>query len=192
MLDPFSISKLPKRRVYGGILMTITIDDDVPHFRYALVQGKQTGIWSFPKGHAEEDELPYTCALREIREETNLSDMPLPVGAFQVGHGIYYVFLITELPLIPQDPKEIGQTRWASLQDMQHMDLNVDVRIWFKAAMAAEQSAKALQSANALQSAKKPMLLTDKSVFHPSPAFCPASIECSTSRPTKSTERMIS
>ena len=39
---------------------------------YYLVEHMALGHTSLPKGHIEEGETPYECALREIREETNL------------------------------------------------------------------------------------------------------------------------
>jgi 8-oxo-dGTP pyrophosphatase MutT (NUDIX family) len=33
--------------------------------------------WGFPKGHLEEDEPPSVAALREVREETGLTDLAL-------------------------------------------------------------------------------------------------------------------
>ncbi len=39
---------------------------------YYLVEHMTLGHTSLPKGHIEEGETPYECALREIKEETNL------------------------------------------------------------------------------------------------------------------------
>ncbi len=37
-----------------------------------LIQHRTSLYWGFPKGHAEPGETPQACALRELREETNL------------------------------------------------------------------------------------------------------------------------
>lgn len=45
---------------------------------FLLLRQKDNKInWSFPKGHAEENESPETVALRELREETGIKDILL-------------------------------------------------------------------------------------------------------------------
>lgn len=37
-----------------------------------LIQHSSAGYWGFPKGHADQGELPQATAIRELKEETNL------------------------------------------------------------------------------------------------------------------------
>lgn len=115
-----------RSRVYGGIIY-------VPHpepkwERYALVKGRYSGKWSFPKGHSMEGETPMECSRREILEETGIEYLPEPTDYIRIGYGNYYVFpLPIFLPLIPRDTHEVIEVRWATMEEMEHMPLNIDV-----------------------------------------------------------------
>ena len=43
------------------------------HYDLVLLRHRFGGHWSFPKGHVEEGENEFQTALREVKEETNLS-----------------------------------------------------------------------------------------------------------------------
>jgi 8-oxo-dGTP pyrophosphatase MutT (NUDIX family) len=114
---------------YGAILC---IDKDNAPL-YALVQGRYTGKWSFPKGHANEGELPMECTMREVGEETGIDKLPPATDYIKVGYGHYYVFNLREpIPLIPRDHKEIIDTKWVTLDEMDNMKLNADVSMYRK------------------------------------------------------------
>lgn len=101
--------------------------------KYALVQGRYTGKWSFPKGHSNEGEQPLECTLREVAEETGIDSLPHPIEYKSLGYGKYYVFILTEQPqLVPRDTKEIMDTKWVTLEEMEHMPLNADVSMFRK------------------------------------------------------------
>jgi 8-oxo-dGTP pyrophosphatase MutT (NUDIX family) len=113
-----------KQPVYGGIL--ILQKDNTPP-KYALVQGRYTGKWSFPKGHANEDESPLNCTKREILEETGIETLPQPEAYIEIGFGNYYVFYFKEeVQLQPRDENEIINSRWVTLEEMERMPLNAD------------------------------------------------------------------
>ena len=121
-----------KSNIYGGILSTINKNGSK---KYVVVQGRYTGKWSFPKGHINENEQPMRCSLREIEEETGLTEKILkkPYGFIRFGYGNYYLFrLEEESPLIPQDTKEIMDTKWATLEDLEKMQLNADASYYRK------------------------------------------------------------
>ena len=71
-------------KTYGGIIKKSG--------KYALVQGRHTGKWSFPKGHSNKGEKPIECTLREVAEETGIDKLPYPSDYIQVGYGKYFVF----------------------------------------------------------------------------------------------------
>ena len=120
----FKIKMFPqfrKPRTYGGILKAKEY--------YALVQGRYTGKWSFPKGHSNEGENPIDCTIREVAEETGIEKLPEPIEYREVGYGNYYVFILKEqIPLIPRDLKEIMASKWVTLEEMNNLDLNSDAR----------------------------------------------------------------
>lgn len=116
---------------YGAILCINAKPNQTP--LYALVQGRYTGKWSFPKGHANEGELPMECTLREVGEETGIDKLPLASDYLKVGYGHYYVFNLKEpIPLIPRDHKEIIDTKWVTLEEMGNLSLNADVSMYRK------------------------------------------------------------
>lgn len=114
---------LPGRtEIYGAILQSQTTQ------RYALVQGKQSGKWSFPKGHINRFETPLECVVREVREETGIDNLPRPLQGVSLEVGYYYAFSVdNEIPLIPSDINEIQSTDWFSITEMQQLSVNVDV-----------------------------------------------------------------
>ena len=119
-----------KRAPTYGAILCINI---TPEPLYALVQGRYTGKWSFPKGHANEGEQPMECTMREVGEETGIDILPDPIDYIKVGYGHYYVFNLKEaIPLIPRDHKEIIDTKWVTLEEMGGLSLNADVNMYRK------------------------------------------------------------
>jgi ADP-ribose pyrophosphatase YjhB (NUDIX family) len=118
-----SVMKVP---IYGGILHTIFEGVDY----YALVQGRHTGKWSFPKGHLQLGETGPECALREIAEETGLDevDHARSIGTLFLHYGTYYLYECAGFdPLLPRDQKEIIHAKWMTLEEMRGVSLNADV-----------------------------------------------------------------
>jgi len=120
-----------KQKTYGGILYIK--GESGEETEYALVQGRYTGKWSFPKGHSNEGEHPFECTLREVAEETGIDKLPEPIEYLQVGYGNYFMFKLDKrLPLIPRDTNEIMDTKWVTLDEMEGMSLNADASLYRK------------------------------------------------------------
>ena len=115
---------------YGAILcIKIENGEDL----YALVQGRYTGKWSFPKGHSNEGEDAMECAMREVGEETGIDKLPEPSEYLQIGYGNYFVFNLKDpIALIPRDTHEIMDTKWVTLEEMENMALNADASLYRK------------------------------------------------------------
>lgn len=125
------LQRKQKALTYGAILCSKTHKEPL----YALVQGRYTGKWSFPKGHANEGEHPMECTMREVGEETGIDNLPSPIEYVKVGYGNYYVFSLQEpIPLIPRDKKEIMDTKWVTLEEMNNLIVNADVSMFRKIA----------------------------------------------------------
>lgn len=129
--NPEDLGKRPFRATtYGAILRFVSTTGQI---KYALVQGRYTGKWSFPKGHSNEHEQPIECTLREVAEETGIDHLPEPAEYIQVGYGNYFVFsLKDQIPLIPRDTNEIMNTKWVTLEEMERMPLNADASLYRK------------------------------------------------------------
>lgn len=119
-----------KQKTYGGI---ISVKNNKGEYMYALVQGRYTGKWSFPKGHSNKGEGGIECTLREIGEETSIDKLPSPIEYVEIGYGRYFVFNLEEaVPLIPRDTREIMDTKWVTLEEMEGMSLNADASLYRK------------------------------------------------------------
>ena len=119
-----------KQKTYGGI---IRIKNKKGEYMYALVQGRYTGKWSFPKGHSNKGESGIECTLREVGEETGIDKLPSPIEYLEIGYGRYFVFNLEEaVPLIPRDTQEIMDTKWVTLEEMETMTLNADASLYRK------------------------------------------------------------
>lgn len=119
---------LPGRSIiYGGILYCSRTH------RYALVQGRKTGKWSFPKGHVNRYETPFECVIREVREETGITSLPIPEEGVPLGVGYYYTFIVPEeITLAPEDTEEVQASGWFTLTDMKEMRLNIDASLYLR------------------------------------------------------------
>lgn len=119
---PFQHYRPRSHKVYG--VVCITVDD-----RVLLVRGRQTGIWSFPKGHLKSGEVGQDCALRELREETGVV---LPRNEFTFSKklyaGEYFFYRVDEaLPIEIQDDSEVLVAEWVPLAELDSLHGNVDV-----------------------------------------------------------------
>jgi 8-oxo-dGTP pyrophosphatase MutT (NUDIX family) len=111
-----------------------------------LVRGKQSGKWSFPKGHCKNEETDIQCALRELHEETGL----VLEGCYSSYHKLrgagYFVFAVDGSPRpVVVDSWEIDDAAWFPIAFLDSIDTNVDVSI-FRSLMKGQISdgAKAL------------------------------------------------
>ena len=87
--------------------------------------------WGFPKGHLEAGEIPEAAALREVSEETGLSDLSVR-GAIdtidwffrfrgQLIHKVCHFFLMEtrESSTLPQRAEGITACRWSGFEEAQ-------------------------------------------------------------------------
>lgn len=123
-VNSLSIQHKPYK-IFGAILRCRSH----PTTRYAMVQGRLTQKWSFPKGHSKDAESPLECTQRELLEETGINTeyLPEPTCIVDLPFGQYFLYdLDKEIELIPGDTKEIMDTRWVSMEEMKNLKLNAD------------------------------------------------------------------
>jgi 8-oxo-dGTP pyrophosphatase MutT (NUDIX family) len=127
-----------KSKVYGAIMRYT--DKNTKEVYYALIQGRYTGKWSFPKGHSNKGEEPYDCVKREVFEETGIKGLPNPTSDQRIGFGHYYIFDVeTKYDLQPQDKKEVMNHRWVTQKELDELQLNVDAS-YFKKSLLIEST----------------------------------------------------
>ena len=111
--------------VFGGIIQN-------SQGKYLLVRGRQSGKWSFPKGHIEPNESELECVCREVREETGIMELPNPLRCIPLRAGVYYLFWMpNDVVLSPRDNNEIAEAGWFSEEEAGQLRMNIDANTYF-------------------------------------------------------------
>ncbi len=101
-----------------------------------LVKGRNSGKWSFPKGHARQGETEFEAAKRETYEETGLELRQFD-RIIQLSTGTYYlVYTPYEIKCDIQDSKEICASQWISFEEMATLTANIDVNAFLRTVYA--------------------------------------------------------
>jgi ADP-ribose pyrophosphatase YjhB (NUDIX family) len=127
--------------------------------RFLLLRGRDTGIWSFSKGHPEEEDGgdPLRTALRETREETGYElgrDYTL-VGesSIRLGKRPYWVGLLTAAGMATRPRLAFGEhsdAGWFTWSEVGRLVTNTDVRAWVKKAIVPSSGFARLMASAAL------------------------------------------
>ena len=110
----------------GGVVFRI--DNGLP--LYLLIRDSYQN-WGFPKGHLEDGEAPQAAALREVIEETGLTDVAIRGSAAiatidwffrfrgQLIHKVCHFYLMetTETETCPERAEGITACRWTGFDD---------------------------------------------------------------------------
>jgi 8-oxo-dGTP pyrophosphatase MutT (NUDIX family) len=93
-----------------------------------VVKGRDTQIWSLPKGHVEGRETDHECALRELFEETGITPKTNYASYKKLTAGGYFVYVFDDEPMpIPLHTNEIQEARWMSFEELADLNCNVDL-----------------------------------------------------------------
>jgi len=84
--------------------------------------------WSFPKGHKNRGESYLDCAVRETFEETGIDlQCEDPVSYQRLSIGEYYFFEVEEQKISINDPREVVEACWMTVDEIRAAYCNVDV-----------------------------------------------------------------
>ena len=125
--------------------------------RFLLLKGRETGIWSFSKGHPEvvDKENALRTAARETFEETGLSscqDYSIIGNSIRFGKRPYWVGLVTDPEVtVRLSPREHSAWGWFTLAQISDLTTNTDVRSWLQKSQGANSEFRRLRSYAALQ-----------------------------------------
>ncbi len=87
------------------------------------------GVWDLPKGKVDENETPPAAALREVREETGITDLELvgdlgtsvhgypKNGRFNVKTTYWYQMTSNQTSFVPQTEEDIEEVSWLEWSD---------------------------------------------------------------------------
>lgn len=97
-----------------------------------LVRGRQTHIWSFPKGHSKCNETPFDTAKREFYEETGVKITDKILPHIRVNKKYYFIkqYNTSErkyMRLRPVDTYEVDKTNWILFNKLCSFSVNKDV-----------------------------------------------------------------
>ncbi len=102
---------------------------NVPHV--LVVRGKKSRIWSLPKGCMNTGENEIQCAQRETAEEAGLF-LDLSAHEIQritINHNIYFIHVLNFNPKLRiRDKSEIDKIAWMTLNELQNINCNKDLR----------------------------------------------------------------
>lgn len=103
----------------GGIVVN-------PNNEIILVLNKLK-YWAFPRGHIEQNENPLDAAIREIKEETGITELELvkDLGSYtrkrlnenKMMKSQMYLFKTTQTKLNPLD-KQISDLKWVKKEEV--------------------------------------------------------------------------
>jgi 8-oxo-dGTP pyrophosphatase MutT (NUDIX family) len=109
---------------------------------FLLLRGRDTGIWSFSKGHPEsiDNRDLQRTAIRETQEETGFvagrDYTLLPTGPIRFGKRPYWIGIVTDaacdvnrVRMAPLEHDMAGWFRWSEVMELRS---NVDVRMWVR------------------------------------------------------------
>ena len=109
-----------KRSGAGGIIVDLDTE------RLLVVRG--TLKWSLPKGHLEEGEKYHECAMREIKEETNLNiTLNITDQHIDVKRCVYYIVGLrgaNQIEYFSRDPEEIYEVAWLTPSEIVKLNCN--------------------------------------------------------------------
>jgi len=109
------------KMIGAGIIPIHFCGDNI---RILLVRGKQSGKWSFPKGHLEQNEDLIGTAIREMKEETNIDVSERDIDK-RITLGDYTFFLVRmyKLEKVTKQESEILEYSWMLLEDIMKLDM---------------------------------------------------------------------
>jgi 8-oxo-dGTP pyrophosphatase MutT (NUDIX family) len=99
-----------------------------------LVFQRASNLWGIPKGTKKDDEDLYSCALRELHEETGIviTNYDRYVGKLKLGNITAFMFETLEKYVpIPIHTDEILKAEWMYINNIKYLRHNISIRDWF-------------------------------------------------------------
>jgi len=106
--------------------------------RYLLLKGRESGVWSFSKGHPEDVDCgaPLKTAVRETQEETGLragADYNIIGNSIRFGKRPYWIGVVKNSEAtICMSEREHSEATWFTWEEIVELNTNTDVRCWIK------------------------------------------------------------
>ena len=117
-----------------------------------LIVSQNGTSWSLPKGHVDPGEAPLEAAIREIKEESGVTDLSFvkdlgSYGRYKIGLNgdddksewkvlLFFLFRSNQKDLKPQDPHN-PEARWVAQAEIQALLTHPKDRQFFKSVQEA-------------------------------------------------------
>ncbi len=112
-------------QVYGSIFVS-------DQQKVLVVKGRESGKWSFPKGHPKKGESGFECARRETLEETGLELSNEFERVLLLATGAYYLVRSSECDCSTQDAEEVEEIAWKSFDELRRARVNIDINTFLR------------------------------------------------------------
>ena len=131
--SPFNARNSTEEKVCRSGIVFVKKNEEVEEVKFLVVRGKESGIWSFPKGRKQDDEIDEVCAIREVFEETGIQIDDLNNRRkFKVGRNTYFIIEVDDLDKYNEfnitDTFEVDLVEWKTVGELRKLDCNKDIR----------------------------------------------------------------
>jgi 8-oxo-dGTP pyrophosphatase MutT (NUDIX family) len=131
--SPFNMRNSTEEKICRSGIVFVNKNKDAEKVKFLVVRGKESGIWSFPKGRKQDDEIDEVCAIREVSEETGIQIDNLDNRRkFKVGRNTYFIIEVDDINLYNEfnitDTFEVDLVEWKSVSELRQLDCNKDIR----------------------------------------------------------------
>ena len=114
---------------------------------YVLLVNQRGSTWSLPKGHVDPGEEPLQAAIREIKEESGVTNLSLintlgAYGRYKIGKSagedksewkvlLFFLFKTNQIELNPEDPQN-PEARWVDPNEVELLLTHPKDKAFFK------------------------------------------------------------
>jgi len=130
--------------IYVGAGIILARPDEMGEYRFLLLKGRATGIWSFSKGHPEriDQDSALRTAARETFEETGLfagEDYTIYGNSVRFGKRPYWLGILSaDARNIRLSSREHSEYAWMTWNEIGMIRGNLDVRAWVQKSQRGE------------------------------------------------------
>ena len=148
--DPFprGVMKTTTNTIPGAGVILFRFRSESCEPEFLLLKGRDTGVWSFPKGHPEaaDNGEALLTATRETYEETGYiydEDYHICGGSIRFGKRPYWVGYLSSTKLPRLTAREHARYAWFTKAELERSEIqaNLDVRGWLRRSSTAFQEA---------------------------------------------------
>lgn len=109
--------KSPPRSSRFGVCLV-----DIKRYSILLIRqqpyAQSTGKYGLPKGHREDPETEWDCAIRELKEETGIDLEEVPFSMLWESNGFFVLSASLECYQLRPDKREVASVFWMPVEGL--------------------------------------------------------------------------